>query len=190
MQRRGPDSCRSTLEDHSDDISAVAFSPDGQAVAAWLGAKSTLSFWRVADGTLIADQPPPGTSPRQWVAFVPSSNLVVVAGGTGGDTVELAHQSLIDHWPRLRRWLAEDREFLTWRSDLDAARYLGEAYKLLDSYTRDASGLAQGSVTAVVQFLAAEGGPLVGMRLMYGWLMCSQRAEEKAHDTCAAPQRQ
>lgn len=46
--------------------------------------------------------------------------LVVI--GTGPDgvaAVELAHQALIDHWPRLRGWLAEDLEFLRWRDVLD-----------------------------------------------------------------------
>ncbi|MFC5231280.1 serine protease [Pseudonocardia zijingensis] len=56
------------------------------------------------------------------VAVLAAARLVVVTGTAGGGTVELAHQSLIDHWPRLRGWLAADREFLEWRSDLDAAR--------------------------------------------------------------------
>src|SRR5690606_16485205 len=32
----------------------------------------------------------------------------------GTHVVEFAHQALIDHWPRLREWLAADREFLVW----------------------------------------------------------------------------
>jgi hypothetical protein len=60
------------------------------------------------------------------VAVLAAARLVVVSGGagggTGGGTVELAHQSLIGHWPRLRRWLDADREFLVWRSEIDAAR--------------------------------------------------------------------
>jgi WD40 repeat protein len=73
-----------TLEEGHQAVGrgTFAFSPDGQTLATWLGAKSTLTFRRVADGTLITDQPPPGTSQRQWVAFVPPGNLVVVAGGS------------------------------------------------------------------------------------------------------------
>ncbi|MGI5499873.1 trypsin-like peptidase domain-containing protein [Lentzea sp. CA-135723] len=33
-------------------------------------------------------------------------------------TVNLIHQALIDHWPTLRDWLAEDAEFLTWLAKL------------------------------------------------------------------------
>ena len=45
--------------------------------------------------------------------------VVVGAGPDGVAAVELAHQALIDHWPRLRGWLAADREFLRWRELLD-----------------------------------------------------------------------
>jgi len=45
--------------------------------------------------------------------------LVVGAEGAAADTVEPAHQALIDHWPRLQGWLAEDREFLTWQDEVE-----------------------------------------------------------------------
>lgn len=46
--------------------------------------------------------------------------LVVLGSAPGGTViVELAHQALIDHWPRLRRWLVEDRDFLSWRQGLE-----------------------------------------------------------------------
>ena len=48
--------------------------------------------------------------------------LVVQRPATGGETVELAHQALIEHWPRLRGWLTEDRDFLAWRAQLDQQR--------------------------------------------------------------------
>jgi formylglycine-generating enzyme required for sulfatase activity len=40
---------------------------------------------------------------------------------TGEETVEVAHEALIQHWPRLRQWLEEDRDFLTWRQRLQGA---------------------------------------------------------------------
>jgi WD40 repeat protein len=57
-------------------------------------------------------------------ALVPrlaARRLLVVTSAT----VEPAHQALIDHWPRLRGWLEEDGEFLTWRSSVedDAERW-------------------------------------------------------------------
>jgi hypothetical protein len=45
--------------------------------------------------------------------------LVLGQGVDGNPIVELAHQALIDHWPRLRAWLAADLEFLHWRDQLD-----------------------------------------------------------------------
>jgi hypothetical protein len=62
---------------------------------------------------------------RELVPVLTAGRLVVASGGPAegaGGTVELAHQALVVHWPRLREWLAADREFLAWRTDLDAAR--------------------------------------------------------------------
>jgi hypothetical protein len=39
---------------------------------------------------------------------------------TGKETIELANDALIQHWPQLRDWLEEDREFLLWRQRLDS----------------------------------------------------------------------
>ncbi len=40
----------------------------------------------------------------------------------GRETVEVAHESLIQGWQRLRDWLDEDREFLLWRQRLGSHR--------------------------------------------------------------------
>ncbi|ALG08340.1 trypsin-like peptidase domain-containing protein [Kibdelosporangium phytohabitans] len=46
--------------------------------------------------------------------------LVVIGPGADGTVVvELAHQALIDNWPRLRHWLDKDLDFLRWREQLD-----------------------------------------------------------------------
>ncbi|WP_274035018.1 nSTAND1 domain-containing NTPase [Streptomyces sp. MMBL 11-1] len=48
-----------------------------------------------------------------------STRLVVVTRRpTGRDTAELAHQALVETWPRLRRWLDENREFRSWQEGL------------------------------------------------------------------------
>lgn len=38
------------------------------------------------------------------------------------DTVELAHEALIRHWPRLKDWLDQDRTFLQWRERMRASQ--------------------------------------------------------------------
>jgi hypothetical protein len=47
--------------------------------------------------------------------------LVVQTRGEGGGTVELVHESLINRWPMLRRWLDEDQEDAAFLGDLTAA---------------------------------------------------------------------
>lgn len=53
--------------------------------------------------------------------------LVVGRQADGTDVVELAHQALIDHWPRFRDWLDQDRDFLGWRHELGARRLTWES---------------------------------------------------------------
>jgi hypothetical protein len=55
------------------------------------------------------------------------------------EVVELAHQALIEHWPRLRDWLEQDRAFLAWRAQTDQQRERWE------SAGRDDGALLRGS---------------------------------------------
>jgi hypothetical protein len=55
------------------------------------------------------------------------------------DGVDIAHEALISHWPRLREWLTEDRE------GLRAQRQLTEAAEIWDSLNRDDGALYRGS---------------------------------------------
>jgi Trypsin-like peptidase domain len=57
---------------------------------------------------------------RRIVEVLAAHRLVVVGPGPGGDVVELAHQALVEHWPRLREWLDADAAFLRWRDGLRA----------------------------------------------------------------------
>ncbi|MHA6624115.1 nSTAND1 domain-containing NTPase [Pseudonocardia sichuanensis] len=78
-----------------------------------------------AEGRFVRRAAPFDELPPRLRALVPplaAGRLLVAAGGRTGGSVELAHQSLIEHWPRLRGWLESDRAFLAWRSELDAAR--------------------------------------------------------------------
>jgi WD40 repeat protein len=69
--------------------------------------------------------------------------------------VELAHQALIEHWPRLRAWLTEDRDFLVWRSEVGAQRERWE------DEGRDDAALPRGAALATAtDWLATRGDEL------------------------------
>ena len=59
--------------------------------------------------------PHPG-NPREGVAT------------SGGETyAEVAHEAIFRRWDKLREWIAAEREFLAWRSGLEAARRTWQA---------------------------------------------------------------
>ena len=68
--------------------------------------------------------------------------VVVGPDARGAELVELAHQAIIDQWPRLRDWLADDRDFLVWRDQTVHQRHRWEAGG------RDEGGLLRGSALA------------------------------------------
>lgn len=50
--------------------------------------------------------------------------LLVTAAPEGQETyAEVAHEAIFRRWDRLREWMDAEREFLTWKSGLDAARH-------------------------------------------------------------------
>ena len=71
--------------------------------------------------------------------------LVVERDPAGEELVQLAHQALIAHWPRLHGWLAEDRDFLTWRAQLDQQR------ERWDDGGRDDGALLRGAALGAAQ---------------------------------------
>jgi formylglycine-generating enzyme required for sulfatase activity/DNA-binding winged helix-turn-helix (wHTH) protein len=51
------------------------------------------------------------------------NRLLVTTSPEGGEPyAEVAHEAIFRHWDRLRAWIAAEREFLAWRSGLEAAR--------------------------------------------------------------------
>ncbi|WP_086562314.1 trypsin-like peptidase domain-containing protein [Streptomyces africanus] len=65
---------------------------------------------------------------EQWAiarALAEARVLVLGADPERGETVELAHEALIEHWQPLATQLEKDRTFLTWRGELryDRARW-------------------------------------------------------------------
>jgi formylglycine-generating enzyme required for sulfatase activity len=51
------------------------------------------------------------------------NRLLVTVTPEGGETyAEVAHEAIFRRWERLREWIAQEREFLIWRSELEGAR--------------------------------------------------------------------
>jgi hypothetical protein len=49
--------------------------------------------------------------------------LLITATPDGGETyAEVAHEAIFRRWEKLRQWISEEREFLAWRSEIEAAR--------------------------------------------------------------------
>jgi WD40 repeat protein len=72
-----------------------------------------------------------------------SGRLVVVERAADGqETIQLAHQALIVHWPRLRDWLTEDRDFLAWRDQV------GQQRERWEETGRDDGALLRGAALA------------------------------------------
>jgi formylglycine-generating enzyme required for sulfatase activity len=54
--------------------------------------------------------------------------LLVTATPEGGETyAEVAHEAIFRRWGKLRDWIAAEREFLAWRTGLEAARRAWQA---------------------------------------------------------------
>ncbi|MBB5958200.1 WD40 repeat protein [Saccharothrix tamanrassetensis] len=74
------------------------------------------------------------------------------------DTVEITHEALIRSWPRLREWLAEDREALR------THRQLTEATDAWESVDRDPGALYRGTRLALAQDLSTKDDSVLSRR--------------------------
>jgi formylglycine-generating enzyme required for sulfatase activity len=61
------------------------------------------------------------------LADYPNRLLVTVAPEIGETYAEVAHEAIFRRWDKLREWIAAEREFLAWRSGLEAARRAWQA---------------------------------------------------------------
>ncbi len=65
-----------------------------------------------------------GRDPESPPLNVPPRLVTVSRSGDDShDRVDLIHEALLEHWPRLRDWIEEDRRVLELRQDLSAARH-------------------------------------------------------------------
>lgn len=79
-----------------------------------------------------------GDRNREEVAFLLKQLADARLVTTGDSTVELAHESLIKEWPRLRTWLADNRD------DLRIHRHLTESAQEWQAINRDPGELYRG----------------------------------------------
>jgi formylglycine-generating enzyme required for sulfatase activity len=61
------------------------------------------------------------------LANYPNRLLVTVTPEAGEGFAEVAHEAIFRHWEKLRDWIAAEREFLAWRTGLEAARRTWQA---------------------------------------------------------------
>jgi WD40 repeat protein/class 3 adenylate cyclase/tRNA A-37 threonylcarbamoyl transferase component Bud32 len=87
-----------------------------------------------------------GAAATEVLEQLAESRLLVV----GDHSVEIAHEALIREWPRLRGWLAEDRE------ELRALRQLGAAARSWEESGRDDADLYRGPRLAAAVELAGD----------------------------------
>ena len=71
-------------------------------------------------------------SPEEWrlvseLADYPNRLLVTITNEAGETFAEVTHEAIFRRWSKLREWIAVAREFLAWRSGLEAARRAWQA---------------------------------------------------------------
>ena len=87
------------------------------------------------------------------------------------DSAEIAHEALIREWPRLRGWLAEDRE------ELRTLRQLGTAARSWDESGRDDADLYRGARLDAALECTADGRQLSSVERAF--LSASREAQER-----------
>ena len=71
-------------------------------------------------------------SDEEWrlvsdLADYPNRLLITATSEAGETYAEVAHEAIFRRWTKLREWIAAEREFLAWRSGLEAARRAWQA---------------------------------------------------------------
>ena len=105
-----------------------------QTIAPAVGiAQSQTVLW-VVPIAILSDCRAPGEefSDEEWrlvseLADYPNRLLVTVTTETGETYAGVAHEAIFRRWYKLREWIAAEREFLAWRSGLEAARRAWQA---------------------------------------------------------------
>jgi len=105
----------------------------------------------------------------------PNRLLVTATPETGETYAEVAHEAVFKRWDKLRDWIAAEREFLAWRTGLEAARRTWE--KTPEESKTDAL-LMGAALTQAQSWLAKHGDELLPADR--GFIAQSTRRENKA----------
>ena len=115
---------------------------------------------------------------QHMVAVLIEARLVVAGHDvvTGEQTLEIAHEALIQSWQRLRDWVDADREFLVWRERVTASL---EGWRHAD---QDRGGLLRGGpLVEAERWLQSRGDDLTGEeRTFIEASLEERRSEEQA----------
>ncbi len=112
------------LATHADEVVANMNAPaqklTQQILRRLVTPERTRAIVEIADLQQLTSDP--NEAARVIDQLVQARLLVVqTRGDAGGSTVEIVHESLIDRWPTLRRWLDEDQEDAAYVAQLAAA---------------------------------------------------------------------
>lgn len=144
------------LRRHLDQVLDEELSPEDRVRARRILVR--LAIPRTPEGYVGRQLRREEIDPEYWPLIQRLAGRRVVAldvAADGAETVELAHEALLDEWPTLREWLDGDREFLTWYSELRMAMAVwGENRK-------SSEGLLQGTRLAdALRWVAERRGEL------------------------------
>ena len=119
-------------------------------------------------------------SDEEWrlvseLAGYPNRLLVTATTEAGETYAEVAHEAIFRRWDKLKEWIAAEREFLSWRSGLEAARRAWE--KTADEDKDDA--LLMGFALTQAQRLARPGVPATFRKRDRTFIVRSRRAARR-----------
>jgi hypothetical protein len=94
----------------------------------------------------------------------PDWRLVVTGETDGKVTAEVAHEILLTAWPTLKRWLDDEREFLSWKGDVEYARRQHDAAPIRE---RRGALLMGRSLAQAQQWLSDRAGNIAPKEIVY-----------------------
>jgi WD40 repeat protein len=117
------------------------FSPDERERARRIFVQLVLPGEDKPDSRRLAEGDDLSAEDWEVVRRLADRRLVVTSGeATGGRTVELAHETLIQEWERLRQWVTADRDFRIWQERLR------NGIRLWRSFDGDQAALLRGAL--------------------------------------------